>query len=326
MPIIDDNPKRFFNSNFYNRILTDSNILRHIHPLISCVSPTDMPVMITGEAGTWKPVFARLIHNNSLRKNNKFITINLGHINIKSLKNEFFGQNDGNSESNRIGKLEQANGGTILLNDIDEMPEKFQYHLLQIIQNSEFHCINRNKVIPIDVRIIATASNNIESNVKNGKFRKDLYYRIAVFPIYIPPLRESIHDIEIFAKRILDIASKRQKKVIKGISDDAMKLLIEYKWPRNLDELEEVIKNAVKLEKSEEIQVLSLPKKILNKELYSSSICYINTDSILSLAEIEKQALINAMRITGNNIQLVADALGINRATVYRKLEKYSLF
>ncbi|HGJ66832.1 TPA: sigma-54-dependent Fis family transcriptional regulator [bacterium] len=317
MPIIDDNPKRFFNSNFYNRILTDSNILRHIHPLISCVSPTDIPVMIFGETGTWKPLFARLIHNNSLRKNNKFITIDI---------NEFLGQDNENSELNRIEKIEQANGGSILLNEIDKMPSKFQYHLLQIIQNREFHCINRNKVIPIDVRIIATASNNIESNVKNGKFRKDLYYRIAVFPISIPPLRESIHDIEIFAKRILDIASKRQKKVIKGISDDAMKLLNEYDWPRNFDELEEVIKNAVKLENSEKLQVLSLPKKILKKELYSSSICHISTDSILSLAEIEKQALINAMRITGNNVQLVADALGINRATVYRKLEKYSLF
>ena len=329
---ISTNSKTILNNVPYNRILKDSDLFRCLYSIISCVSPTDMPVMIFGETGTWKPLFAKLIHYHSPRKRGKFIVVDITDSNKSSLENEIFGHDYGdfnNPKLRKIGKIEQANGGSILLNEIGGISSGIQSRLLEIIQHQEFYRIGGNKTIPIDVRIIATANENLELDVKEGRFCEDLYYRMAVFPITIPPLRESKHDIELFAKRIIEIIAKKLEKPINGISGEAIKTLLDYHWPRNFSELEEVIEYAVDLETSSKIQKSSLPEALLNgkkhKPFFLSKKYYINTDRILPLDEIERQALIHAMRVTGNNVQLAAKALGINRATVYRKLDKYHL-
>jgi transcriptional regulator with PAS, ATPase and Fis domain len=200
---------------------------------------------------------------------------------------------------------------------------------LRVLQEREIQRVGGIAVIPIDVRIVASTNMDLESAIKAGKFREDLFYRISVFPIVIPPLRERVEDISAIAEHFLSKFSIKTSKSISVISSEAMDLLINYHWPGNIRELESAIERGVLLENSEVLQYENLPQSILqtsNKPKakinhYEDK----NGDEILPLDEIEKKALSNALKVTDNNIQKAAKALGINRATVYRKLEKYKL-
>jgi DNA-binding NtrC family response regulator len=321
----------FINNKFYDKVIINSILFRRLYPIICCVSATDIPVLILGETGTWKPLFARIIHNNSRRKRGKLLVVDFRDSSKDSLEIELFGQDYrdfSHSKVRRIGKLEQANGGSILLNEIGEMPYVLQSRLLQVIQDQEIHSVGGDEIISTDVRIIATASKNLELAVKAGRFREDLYYRLAVFPITVPPLREYHENIEFLANQLFKTTAKRVGKPITNITSETMKILMNYDWPGNFQELANVIEYAVDQETSNMLQTSSLPEEISeNGQPYDSlsKNHYKNSDRIIPLEEIERQALINALKITDNNVQLTAKALGINRATVYRKLGKYHL-
>jgi DNA-binding NtrC family response regulator len=315
-----------------NIVPANCGLFRRVCSLVHCVSATDIPVLIVGEIGTPKPIFAKEIHRNSKRRNGKFLTVDCANPDVSSLEIELFGH-----ESNRnkhyamheIGKIEQANGSSILLSEIGMAPNSIQTRLLQVIQEQEIYRVGGHRSVPIDVRIIATTSDNLESAIKNGSFRKDLFYRISVFPIIIPSLRNHSEDIEFLANEFLILMSRRANKKVKGISTDAMNRLKDYDWPGNILELEKVIEYSVNEEKSQEIQLENLPQSILHaqNQIDKSDLSFIDpqTRKILPLYEVERRSLIHALRITGNNIKGTAKILGINRATVYRKLEKYNL-
>ena len=229
----------------------------------------------------------------------------------------------------RIGKFEQADGGTILLDEIGEMHPSIQAKLLRVLQEREIQRIGGTSNISINVRVIASTNKDIQAAVKSGEFREDLFYRIAVFPIVIPPLREHREDIPLLAEHFLKHAKERNNKTITGISTGALQLLMGYDWPGNVRELENVIERVALFEESDVIQASSLPPEIHSAykrfHIPTSQGEDSEAEAILPLEEVEKQAIIHALKVTGNNIQQTAEALGIDRVTVYRKIKKYNL-
>jgi PAS domain S-box-containing protein len=316
----------------YDKIIGNSKKIREVFTLVHQASQSEITVLIQGETGTGKELVARAIHYNSPRKNGPFVPVNCAAIPETLIESELFGHEKGaftGAISRKIGRFEQANGGTILLDEIGEMHPSLQVRLLRVLQEREIQRVGGVAIIPIDVRIVASTNMDLESAIKAGKFREDLFYRISVFPIVIPPLRERVEDISAIAEHFLSKFSIKTSKSISVISSEAMDLLINYHWPGNIRELESAIERGVLLENSEVLQYENLPQSILqtsNKPKakinhYEDK----NGDEILPLDEIEKKALSNALKVTDNNIQKAAKALGINRATVYRKLEKYKL-
>ena len=319
----------FLYDNFYDSISMSCELFHKIFSFICCITSTDIPVLIDGETGMWKPSIAQVIHKSSKRKHEDFLIVDCSNPDENALEIELFGHEQEvpyHHTIRKIGKLEQAHGGSILLDEVGMTPSAIQARLLQVIQNQEIYCVGGTNVVSIDVRIIATTSESLESAVKLGRFREDLFYRIAVFPIHVPPLRASRRDIKFLADYFLKAIAKKTDKPIIGISDDAMKLLMDYDWPGNIKEMKEAIEYAVNVEKYSKIQSKSLPKEIHPEQKVKPALQFGNLeDKIIPLEEIEKQALIHAMKLTDNNVQIAAKALGINRATVYRKLDKYNL-
>ncbi len=316
----------------FDRIIGKSKKMQEIYALIHQASQSNINVLIQGESGTGKELIARAIHYNSSRKKGQFIAVNCAAIPETLIESELFGHEKGaftGAASRKIGQFELANGGTILLDEIGEMHPMLQAKLLRVLQEREIQRVGGTTTIPVDVRVISSTNRDLSLAIKQGKFREDLFYRIAAFPINIPPLRERREDIPLLAEHFLNQAVEKCGKNITLISAEAMEMLINYDWPGNVRELENAIERAVLIEQSGVIQPNSLPPWIVSaKKSYVPSVLQSeDTDSneIIPLDELEKQAIINALKITNNNIQQAAKALGINRATVYRKMEKYNI-
>jgi two-component system response regulator AtoC len=316
----------------YDKLIGNSKKMREVFALINQAAQSDITVLIQGDTGTGKELIAKAIHYNGTRKNGPFVAVNCAAIPETLIESELFGHEKGSftgATSRKIGRFEQANGGTILLDEIGEMQLSLQVKLLRVLQEREIQRVGGNSNIPVDVRVIASTNADLEVTIKSGKFREDLFYRIASFPVNIPPLRERQEDIPLLAEHFLNQASLRAKKSVTVISAEAMELMINYNWPGNIRELESAIERGVLLETSNVLQASNLPSVILSN-VKPNKVSVIKQEKpveneIITLDEIEKQALLNALRLTDNNIQQAAKALGINRATVYRKLEKYNL-
>jgi len=293
--------------------------------LVQSVAPTNKTVLIVGEKGSRKQAIAKMIHDNSKRRYGRFIIIDLQSRMKNSVEIELFGREHVtfiSSMAQMIGKIEEANNGTIFFNEIGEMPIELQPRLLRLIQDKEIYRVGGTSNINVDVRIIASTSRNLENDVKLGKFRPDLFYRIDAFRILVPPLRKCRDDIPYLANFMLKIAAENEGKPIEGFSEEALGILMNYNWPGNMEELESVIETAVSIEETDILQ----PSSLMLTFCYNENIeREKDNNGILPLEEIEKQAIIHALKVTGNNIRKTAKALGINRATVYKKLEKYNL-
>jgi len=318
----------------YDKIIGNSKKMREVFALINQASQSNITVLIQGETGTGKELVAKAIHYNGPRKNGPFIPVNCAAIPETLIESELFGHEKGaftGATIRKIGRFEQANGGTILLDEIGEMQPSLQVRLLRVLQEREIQRVGGTGVIPVNVRVIASTNADLESAIKVGKFREDLFYRIATFPIIIPPLREHPEDIPLLAEHFLSQVSAKSEKSVSVISNEAMDLLISYHWPGNIRELESAIERGVLLETSNVLQASNLPSVIfsLSNKVKLKVAKYEKQEDedneILSLEEVEKKAILNALKATGNNIQQSAKFLRINRATIYRKLEKYKL-
>jgi len=317
----------------FDKLKGNSKEMHKVFTLIDQASQSDITVLIQGETGTGKELIAKAIHYNSNRKNGPFVPVNCAAIPETLIESELFGHEKGSftgATTRKIGRFEQANGGTILLDEIGEMQTSLQVRLLRVLQEREIQRIGGNISIPVDVRVIASTNANLEEAIKSGKFREDLFYRISAFPIVIPPLRERKEDIPLLAEFFLDRFSKRANKSVTVISSEAMELLMSHNWPGNVRELESAIERGVLLETLDILQADNLPPLLLanrklNRTIISKKQEDIANDQIIPLEDIEKQTLIDALRLTNHNIQQTAKALGINRATVYRKMKKYGL-
>lgn len=309
----------------FSNIIGNSKRILETKELGKKASHTDSNVLLLGESGTGKELLAHAIHNESSRSFGPFIKVNCAAIPSELLESELFGYEEGAftgaKKGGRIGKFELADGGTIFLDEIGDMPLTMQSKLLRVIQEREIERIGAAGTKRINVRIIAATNKNLEEMVSKGEFRQDLYYRLNVFTIFVPSLRERPEDIALLSENFLYDLNNKYHKNIKEISDKAINHLIKYTWPGNIRELANVIERAMNLvDMGEIIDVEHLSQRIVGKE-------YIRNIKNLKdiLAKAEKDAIIESVRITNGNKTKAASLLGIGRTTFYEKLEKYNL-
>ena len=301
-------------------LIGESEEMQKIFELVRTVSPTDTTVMIRGESGTGKELVAKAIHLNSKRKYFPIVTVNCGAIAESLLESEFFGHEKGaftGANYKRKGKFEMANGGTIFLDEIGTISLKMQVELLRIIETKQFTRVGGNDTIRSDFRVIAATNEALEELVKEGKFREDLYYRLNVFSISIPPLRERRKDISALAYHFLGKFSTAMNKNVTKISDEAMNFLRSYEWRGNVRELENAIERAVVVGRCDTIELKDLP-------FYSNN-AFDNDRELLTLSEIERKHIEKTLNRNNWNINKCSGILGIERATLYNKISKYGL-
>jgi len=312
-------------------IIGRSSKIQEVKSIALKVAKTDSNVLITGESGTGKELFAHGIHNASGRYLGPFIEINCAAIPSELFEAELFGYEEGAftgaKKGGKKGKFELANGGTIFLDEIGDMPMHMQVKLLKVIQDREIERIGGNIIKEIDVRIIAATNRNLENHVKQGKFREDLYYRLNVMRITLPPLRDRKEDISLLANNLrIKIASKLGIYV-EGISKEAMTCITKYDWPGNVRELENVIERAIDLLDSDLIiKTNHLPERLTKYKL-NKYINYNNDGKYLKdiISEVEKHVILNILNKNNWNKNKTANILGISRAGLYKKIEEYKL-
>ncbi|WP_326828278.1 sigma-54 interaction domain-containing protein [Tissierella pigra] len=313
----------------FHSIITRNPKMEYLKKVGKMASETNSTVLITGESGTGKELFAHAIHRASYRKEEAFIAINCAAIPKELLESELFGYDSGAftgaRKDGKPGKFELASGGTIFLDEIGDMPLEMQAKILRVLESKEFERIGGNKKIGFDVRVIAATNENIEESVKKGKFREDLYYRLNVISIEIPPLRERMEDIEILSEDILNNLIKEMAVGRKELSKEAMKILKSYSWPGNVRELRNILERAINLSMGNLILAEHLPERILNGVNYLPN----NIEDIIKLKDtieaVEREAVIKAITLTKGNKTLAAEKLGIHRTALYKKIDKYKI-
>ncbi len=311
----------------FKNIIGQSGVMQEVFRSLEKVVNSNVTVLIQGESGTGKELIARAIHyHNTMRSGKPFVAVNCSALPESLLESELFGHEKGSftgATGKRIGKFEVADGGSIFLDEIGLMTPATQAKMLRILQEREFERVGGNEMVKVDVRVISATNKDLEEAVRNGEFREDLFYRISVFPIKLPPLRERREDIPLLAAHFVNKYAQQERKEIEGISPDALELLMAYNWPGNVRELENAIERATVLATSLEISPKDLPntvRSIGEKKIYES-------DNTLSswIEKLEEEALRKALLENGGNISQTAKKLGIGRATIYRKAKKYGL-
>lgn len=315
----------------FDSIVGSSPSIKESIRLAKIAAKSSSNVLINGESGTGKELFAHAIHKASARKDQPFITVNCAAIPRELIESELFGYEGGAFtgalKNGRPGKFELANGGTIFLDEVGDMPLDMQAKLLRVIQEKKITRIGGTNVFDIDVRIIAATNKNLLDECNQENFRRDLYYRLNVLNIVVPPLRERKGDIEEVAYSLMAKINKKLGKNVVEISDQAMKYLVDYNWPGNVRELENTIERAINLCSTKQICVKDLPLYILKPGSGTTTDDRNGegTQTIESIEEMERRAIAKALAVMNGNISQAANALGISRNTLYNKINKYNL-
>jgi DNA-binding NtrC family response regulator len=305
-------------------ITEDANMQKLLNTALQ-IAPTDCNIIVTGESGTGKELFARHIHACSQRSEGPFFAINCGAFTEELLSNELFGHEKGaftGATTLKKGLVEMASGGTLFLDEITEMPPSMQVKLLRVIQEREVLRLGATEPVKVDVRLIAATNRDIQEAIKSGNFRQDLYFRLNVVSLHIPPLSERKDDIPLLSYFFLKKYATLMKKDVTEISQDVLALLMSYDFPGNVRELENIIERGVALANGNTIEVLHLPEDL--KEL-SIRVFRKKEGKIPSLEEQEKAYIKWVLREVGENKTLAARILGIDRVSLWRKLKKYGL-
>jgi len=299
-----------------------SAAMQRVFDLIARIAPTDSTVLITGESGSGKDIVARAIHAHSQRSAGAFVTVNCAAIPATLLESELFGHSRGaftDAREERKGLFQSADGGTVFLDEIAELPVELQAKLLHVVENKVVRPVGSNKEESIDVRILAATNADIEREVEEGSFRSDLYYRINVVTIEIPPLRERVEDIPLLANHFLARACRELGRPELAFSREALRLLVGYYWPGNVRELQNVAHRAAALAMGHEVGPGDLPVKITRQVPARLS----TGSRPQSLADLERAHILSVLEFTGGNKTEAAAILGIDRKTLYRKLDEY---
>lgn len=332
--------KQYYNKNeeySFENIIGKSSEIKRVIEECKKISNSNSNLLITGESGTGKEFFARAIHNSSLRKDYLFIPVNCGAIPRDLIESELFGYEcgafTGASKQGQIGKFELANGGTIFLDEIGEMPLNMQVSLLRVLQDKCVTRIGSKKCNRVDVRIIAATNKDLRKAVQDGKFRKDLYYRLNAFNIHLPPLKERIGDIPIFLDFLLKKKSLELNKPIPNMSQNLFQKVISYCWPGNIRELENFVENFVALDGISTYDInfdechCMTHDNLGNKISFEKDTRKIERveEEILPLIELEKREIKKALKLYEGNMTRVATALGISRNALYNKIKRYEI-
>lgn len=310
----EEEEKRF---NF-EEIVGKSNAIKKVLEMIKRVSPTPATVLITGESGTGKELIARAIHKNSLRKEGPFVVVNCAAFSLNLLESELFGHEKGaftGAIAQRIGRFEMAHGGTIFLDEIGEMDLSIQSKILRVIQEKEFERVGSSKNIKVDVRILAATNKDLKKELEAGSFRDDLFYRINVFNLEVPPLRERKEDIPLLVEHLINKYNKILNKRIKAISPSAMNFLLDYNFPGNIRELENIIERSMIMTQGEVIDETSFNFIKIEE----------NQTKKGSLKEWERDLIIKTLIQNQGNRTHTAEALGISRRSLLDKIRKYKI-
>ena len=312
----------------FDEIVGKSRIMHRMFELMQRAAESDVSVLILGESGTGKELVARAIHANSPRKAGPFISVNCAAIPDALIESELFGHERGaftDAASKRIGSFERAHRGTIFFDEIGDMPLILQSKLLRVLQERQLQRVGGTDNIPVDIRVLTATNKDLEAAVEAEIVRKDLFYRIAAFPIQVPPLKNRREDIPLLADHFLNKYASSAMKSIEAISADALQLLMQYDFPGNVRELENAIERAVLLEKTEQLQPSNLPPQISSMIASEPILYFRDPTKIPLLQEVERQTLAHALKVSNNNVTKAAKALNIDRSTLYRKLKLYQL-
>ena len=322
----DTRPKYTFNKlDYLDNIKTNNINIIKIKEKISKISNSPSSVLITGETGTGKELIAKAIHYSSNRKDNPFVPINCANIPETLFESELFGYEEGAftgaKKGGKLGLFELANGGTIFLDEIGELPMYLQAKILRVLQENTIQKLGSINSIPVDIRVISATNQNLEEMMFENKFRDDLYYRLNVIPIEIPPLRERKEDIKLLSYHFLQKYNIILNKQIKSISDESLNLLTNYRWPGNVRELENAIEYAVNMEESSSIKLENLPNNIIGKQIKK-----LNINEMI--ANEESNLIISTLNKYGWDVQgkeKASQELGISLRTLYRKLKNTNI-
>ncbi len=309
-------------------IVGESPVMKEILEIVQQVAPTRATVLLGGESGTGKEVIAKAIHQLSPRAKLPFVTVHCAALAPTLLESELFGHERGaftGAHERRIGRFEQAQGGTLFLDEIGEIDATIQVKLLRFLGERTFERVGSNKTLTADVRLIAATNKNLEELVKAGTFREDLFFRLRVVEINLPPLRERTGDIPLLAQRFLREFARENEKPVNDFTADALQLLMNHGWPGNVRELRTAIEHAVVLCRGEKISARDLPPSVRGIRSAGISETQLSQGKALTVKEAEKQLIIRALKETDGNRTLAATKIGMSRRTFHRKLHTYHL-
>jgi DNA-binding NtrC family response regulator len=304
----------------FGNILGKNSRMQEIYEFISDIANTDSTVLIQGESGTGKELIARAIHFNSHRKTKPFVVANCSAYSQNLLESELFGHEKGSFTGairRKVGRFELAHGGTIFLDEIGEVSPPTQILLLRVLQDHRFERVGGEETLEVDVRVIAATNKNLMEEMKKGTFREDLYYRLNVIPIFVPPLRERKDDIPLLASHFLQKITHEKKKEVASISPEVMETLLAHSWPGNVRELENILEHAIIIAKKDQILPKDLPQHFLQKPLPAQQ--------LVSLQDYERSLILRTLKETNWNKHQTSKRLKINRSTLYGKMKRYGL-
>ncbi|MDI7261531.1 MAG: sigma-54 dependent transcriptional regulator [Thermodesulfobacteriota bacterium] len=315
----------------FDNIIGKSKGMREIFKMVRQIADTKSTVLIMGESGTGKELIARAIHYHSPRKNHPFVTINCAAIPETLIESELFGHEKGaftNAIEKKLGRFEMANQGTLFLDEIGELSLTTQAKILRFLEEKEFNRVGGSKTIKVDVRLITATNKDLPQFIKKREFREDLYYRINVVPIILPPLRERKEDIPLLIDHFIKIFSDENHKNVKGIRKEALEMMVNYEWPGNVRELENLIERVIALTANESIQPDELPLPLVNlsktnglkESILSGQISFSKAEE-----EFEKEVILDALRRTNFIQSHAAEILGISRRILKYKMDKLGI-
>ena len=311
----------------FSKIIGRSHSLQSVFETISLVAPSEATVLITGESGTGKELIANAIHQNSPRKNRPLIKVNCAALQETLLESELFGHEKGaftGAVARKKGRFQLAHHSSIFLDEIAEMAPVTQAKILRVLQEREFEPVGATYTTKVDTRLIAATNKNLEEEIRAGRFREDLYYRLNVVRVDVPPLRNRQDDIPLLADFFLKSYAEKNRKLLKGFTPRAVDLMMRHEWPGNVRELENVVERAVIMSRGEMITPMEFPEvlKGLDDEIMESSV---NLEPGRSLKEVEKSMILRTLEETGGNRTHAANILGISRRTLQLKLKEYGI-
>ena len=306
-------------------VIGETPVMKEIFEVVQQVAPTRATVLLGGESGTGKEIIARAIHQLSPRAKQPMVTVHCAALSATLLESELFGHEKGaftGAHERRVGRFEQAQGGTLFLDEIGEIDATLQVKLLRFLGERTFERVGSNKTLTADVRLLAATNRNLEEQVKAGHFREDLFFRLRVVEINLPPLRERTADIPLLAQRFLREFAAENGKAVNDFTGDALQLLIHHPWPGNVRELRTAIEHAVVLCRGEKISARDLPPSMRGGRAVATPLLQQNA---LTVKEAEKQLVVRALKETNGNRTLAAKKIGMSRRTFHRKLHAYHL-
>ena len=308
-------------------LVGESAGMQRVYDMIRRVRDTPVSVLIHGESGTGKELVARALHQGTARADKPFVPVSCAAIPANLLEDEFFGHVKGaftDARGGRAGLFEQADGGTLFLDEIGEMPLEMQAKLLRVLQERVVRKLGDSREVEVDVRIVAATNRDLEAEVEAGRFREDLFYRLNVVQISVPPLKSRGNDILLLARHFIELAKRRIGREVKGLTEEAARLLLEYDWPGNVRQLQNCVERAVTLTQTDHLTPGDLPEKIRGFEApVRREGPQVHPEHLLTLEQVERRYIQEVLALIGDNKSQAARLLGLDRRTLYRKLERY---